>query len=302
MFDDSTILPLHFLLFYLSVTTFALTLCILTLIAVYRTKRTPYSTKLLSLGLIFYDSLFLVTAAGAKFVSFEDGLTFRVFFRGFQLAGGGIIVCAMAVERLFVLKWPYVYIRLGTRRRTRLVCLTIIVLGFLQYMLARLLLCNASGRATNCSVPIGIYFALVLAICLATSVASYVKIYALIRKTSSQMTNLSHYKGTRASFLFLINSSIAFSVYLAISAYLAIAVPPQDKEEQAQVSNLADSVYVLNCIFDPLVYAIWFKEVQMELLKIFSPICPCFRPTVERMRIHVFSIDMNTKYVKSDGN
>ena len=297
MYDISPVLPFHFLLLYLTATIVALSLCVLTFIAVYKTKRTPYPTKLFSLGLIFYDCLFLLTAVGAKFVTFEDGITFRFLFRGFQMAGGGIIVCSMAVERLFVLKWPYIYIRLGTKRRTRKVCISIIVLGFLQYLLVRLLLCNARGRTTSCSVPIGIYFTLILTSCLGVSIASYVKIYALIRKTS---TSLSHYKGTRASFLFLINSTVTFTVYLALSAYLAVGVSTEDIQTQTQVSNIVDFAYVLNCIFDPLVYAIWFKEVQMEIIKIFSPICPCLKPSVEKMRLQVFSIDLNFANVKRD--
>ena len=302
MYDISPVLPFHILLLYLTVTTVALSLCVLTFIAVYKTKRTPYPTKLFSLGLIFYDCLFLVTAFGAKFVTFEDGITFRFFFRGFQIAGGGIIVCSMAVERLFILKWPYIYIRLGTKRRTRKVCISIIVLAFLQYLLFRLLMCNARGRTTSCSVPMGAYFALILISCLGVSIVSYVKIYALIRKTATKMTSLSHYKGTRASFLFLVNSTVTFTVYMALSAYLAVGVSTEDIEKQTQVSNIVDFAYVLNCIFDPLVYAIWFKEVQMEILKIFSPFCPCLKPSVEKMRLYVFSIDLNFANVKRDKN
>ena len=241
----SPVLPFHFLLVYLTVSAIALTLCVLTFIAVYKSKRTPYPTKLLSLGLIFYDGLFLVSAAGAKFVTFEDGVTFRFIFRGFQIAGGGIIVCSMALERLFVLKWPYTYIRLGTRRRTRKVCISITVLGYLQYLLLRLLLCNARGKANSCPVGMGIYFALVLTICLGVSIASYVQIFKLIRKTALSLT---HYKGTRVSFLFLINSTVTFTTYMALSAYLAFGVSREDKAGQAQVSNIADFAYVLNCI------------------------------------------------------
>ena len=300
MYGVSPLLPLNLLLVYLAASVIALSLCMLTFIAVYKTKRVPYPTKLLSLGLILYDCLFLVIAIGAKFVTFEESVTLRLIYRGFQLAAR-IIVTFMAVERLFVLNWPYIYIRLGNKRRTRKVCICIIVVSLLQYLLIRLLLCNARGKATSCSSTLGNYYAIILTCCLVVSIAAYVKIFALVYKSSTKMTNLAEYKGTRASFLFLLNSAVTFSGYIAIAIYLAVGVSTEDSENQILISNLTDFVYVITCIFDSLVYAIWFKETQMEILRLFSHICPCVKPTVEKMRIQVFNIDLIAfQNIKSD--
>ena len=301
MYDVSPTLPFYLLLIYLLISLVALTLCLMTFIAVYRTKRVPYPTKLLSLGLIAYDCLFIVTAIGGKFVTFEESVTFRLFNRGFQLAAQ-VIVMFMAIERYFVLNWPYIYMRLGTKRRTRKICIAIIVVSLLQYLLIRLLLCNARGKTTSCSVQLGIYFALNLIIAFVVSVAAYAKIFAVIFKSPTKTASLREYKGTRASFLFLINSTVTLGTYIAIAIYLAVGMPTEDKEQQALVSNLTDFVYVLTCIFDALVYAIWFKEVQMHIVKIFSNICPGLVPVVEKMRIQAFSIDLNVCKNKQSNN
>ena len=290
MYDVSPTLPFYELLSYVAISAIALALCLLTLIAVYRSKRVPYPTKLLSMGLITYDCLFIGTAIGGKFVTFEESVTFRLFTRGFKLAAQ-VIVMFMAIERYFVLNWPYIYMRLGTKRRTRKICIAIIVVSLLQYLLIRLLLCNARGKTTSCSVQLGIYFALSLIICFVVSVAAYAKIFAVIFKSQTKTASLREYKGTRASFLFLLNSTVTLGTYIAIAIYLAVSVPTDDSEKQALVSNLADFVCVLTCIFDALVYAIWFKEVQMQIVKIFSTICPRLEPVAERMRMQVFCID-----------
>ena len=300
MYDVSTTLPFYLFLSYLAISAIVLALCLLTLVAVYRTKRVPYPTKLLSMGLIAYDCLFIGTAIGGKFVTFEESVTFRFFTRGFQFAAQ-VIVMFMAIERYFVLNWPYIYMRLGTKRRTRKLCIAIIVVSLLQYLLIRLLLCNARGKTTSCSVQLGIYFALSLIICFAISIAAYAKIFAVIFKSPTKTASLREYKGTRASFLFLLNSTVTLGTYIAIAIYLAVSVSTDDKEQQALVSNLTDFVYVLTCIFDALVYAIWFKEVQMQIVKIFSYICPRLEPVAEEMRIQAFSIELTVcKNVKSD--
>ena len=302
MYDVSPTLPFYVLLGNLAISAIALTLCLLTFIAVYRTKRVPYPTKLLSLGLIAYDCLFIVIATGGKFVTFEESVTLRLFTRGFQLAAQ-IIVMFMAIERYFVLNWPYIYMRLGTKRRTRKICIAIIVVSLLQYLLIRLLLCNARGKTTSCSVQLGIYFALSLIIFFAVSIAAYVKIFVVIFKTQTKSACLREYKGTRASFLFLINSTVTLCTYIAIAIYLAVGVSTDDSEHQALVSNLTDFVYILTCIFDALVYAIWFKETQMQIVKIFSNIFPCLEPVAEEMHIQAFSIDLNVcRNVKSDNS
>ena len=300
MYDVSPTLPFYLLLGYVAISAIALALCLLTLIAVYRTKRVPYPTKLLSMGLIAYDCLFIGTAIGGKFVTFEESVTFRFFTRGFQFAAQ-VIVMFMAIERYFVLNWPYIYMRLGTKRRTRKLCIAIIVVSLLQYLLIRLLLCNARGKTTSCSVQLGIYFALSLIISFVVSVAAYAKIFAVIFKSTTKTASLREYKGTRTSFLFLLNSTVTLGTYIAIAIYLAVSVSTDDKEQQALVSNLTDFVYVLTCIFDALVYAIWFKEVQMQIVKILSNICPRLKPVAEEMRIQAFSIDLNfSKNTKCD--
>ena len=212
MFDISPVLPFHLLVLHLVASFLALCLCLPSFVAIY-TKTTPYPTKLFSLGLLVYDCLFLVTANGCKVFTFEDSFVLRYFSRGFQVAGL-IIVSCMPLERLFVLQWPYVCLRVATKRRIRKVCITVIIVSLLQYILIRALICNARGVVYGRRLPQGIYYAMGCVVLLGISIGSYVKIFRIIRNGSGKMTDLKLYKGTAASLLYLINS-VSVGVYLS---------------------------------------------------------------------------------------
>ena len=66
-----------------------------------------------------------------------------------------------------------------------------------------------------------------------------------------------------------------------------------------QMVNVIDFVYLFNCIFDTLLYTLWFKEARFEILKIFSKLCVRLQPSVEKMRLEVYSI-ITFKPVEAD--
>ena len=199
----------------------------------------------------------------------------------------------MAFERLFVLNWPYVFLRVGTRGRIRKVCIAIVILSFLQYILFQGLVCYTNGKFLGCTVELSVYYLLVCTVGLICSFASYIRIFSIIRNRSVGMVDLKQFKGTGASFVYLLNTAVTSGAYGGLSIYFAFMVA-NGTILTGQVTHILDVVYLLNCIIDPLIYVLWFKEVRMEILNMCSKSCHCLKPTVEKMRREVFDISVRS--------
>ena len=97
------------------------------------------------------------------------------------------------------------------------------------------------------------------------------------------------HKCTLASFLYLLNSACFMGTYLGLSLYLSF-LSANEKTSDGPLGQIADVVYVVNCIIDPLIYGLWLKEVRLEILKIVAVVCPSVTPYTEKMRADVFGI------------
>ena len=134
MIEFKPLMPVYLLLVYLSLASAVLVLCMLSFVAVYRTKKTPYATKLLSLGLLTYDIFFLVLSFFFQVIrlqwcvphleSYQRISSHRTDY--FGMHGTGTTVHLKS-------NWPYVYIRVANECRTKMVCIAVVVFGFLQY-------------------------------------------------------------------------------------------------------------------------------------------------------------------------
>ena len=290
MFQISPVLPNRLFAMYLSTSLLSLGFCLLSITDIYRTKKTPYPTKLLSTGILVYDSLFLVSPNGGKYFDYESSVIFRHLSRGCMSSALFIVGC-MALERLFALNWPYVYLRVVIKGRANKVCVAIIVASFLQFVLVRMVGCYTQGKFLYCGGLGSSYYSLVCIGLFLISSASVIKIYRIVRNESTSRIGVKEYKVTVASFLYLLNSVISMTVYFGIALYYTsrVAIVEQSKYADEMV-NVADFVYLLNCTLDSLVYAFWFKEARLEIMKIFIKLCPRLKPSVERMHMEVFNI------------
>ena len=291
MVNLAPVFPLQVLIAYFATSSLALTLCLVAFVAIYRTRKTPYSTKLLAMGLLFYDSMFLISAGICKLFSYNDIFIAQNLVRGFQIAAQ-IIVAVMACERLLVLNWPYIYLRVATDRLVKNICLGVIATSFLQYVAFRGLACYSVNRFMYCGKPMSFYYSLLSFLLPVLSFISFGKIYKIIhRKRSGPRYGkiMTQYKGTVVSFVYLINSAFVLIVYFGLSvAHYFVTI--NGLIGDGQVSALADCVNVVSCIIDPLIYVIWFKETQMEVLKMIKVCSPFARANAEAMRIDIFNI------------
>ena len=283
MLTFSPVWATEFTILYFGASCLTLVLCLVVGIAIYRTKKTPYPTRLLCIGLLCYNGMFLSCSSAAKLFPHEETFLLRHLSRGFQTAAQ-IIVAFMAFERYFVLNWPYKYLRMPNRL-VRKVCIGIIVLSFLQYALIRGFGCYASGMYLNCRLG-SIYFPVVSALVLFSSFAVYAQIYSVIRRKALDMKQ---YRGTIASFMYLVNCSFFLGLYLGLSVYNTL-LRTKDETPTGWVGQMADVAYLANCFIDPLIYGMWFEEVRFEILKTIAYMLPQLKPYVEKRRIEVFVV------------
>ena len=277
--------------FYLSALSIALVLCFIAFIAMTRTRKVPYSSKLLSLGLLFFDILFLILAGVTKLFDSEGSIYLKNVSRGFQVASQ-LIVLFMALERFFVLNWPYVYLRVATTGRIRMVCLVICILSFLQFVGVRIIICYNSyiTKTFYCGSRMAIYMMVLSFAGLFISFISYFQIYTIvIRKKIIQghRYSIKQYKGTVTSFVYLINTTITQVINSGILIYL---VMNKSIEDRGYYGAIGDIAFIFNCIVDPLIYVVWFKETRYEILNMLKVVCPCLNPATERMRMELFNI------------
>ena len=151
MIQFNPIMPLSLVVLYWCLSAAILIFCVVSSVAMGRTKNTPHGTKLLSLGLLMYDIMFLILSPCSKLFPFNDVFLIWHATRGFQIAAQIIVGC-MSLERLFVFNWPYVYLRVMTEQRIKKICIAICSLVYLQYVAMRGVFCYASDTAITCGL------------------------------------------------------------------------------------------------------------------------------------------------------
>ena len=98
-----------------------------------------------------------------------------------------IIVSAMCIDRWLVLSFPYDHLRLATDKAVNRVCIGVIACSFLQYVAYRGLACYAFNKLLSCASNF-IYYGIVALLTAALSIFSHVKVFMIIRSTSSGQT------------------------------------------------------------------------------------------------------------------
>ena len=283
-------LPVYAVGLHITFACLALILCCISFFGIMRTKRTPYSTRILSICLLVFDCSFLICSGTAKLFNYNDIFVVQQAARGFQTSSH-MLILVMAMERVFALNWPYVYIKVVTRRRTRIICAGVCLFAVIQYLLVRGVGCYARGKFVNCGMVLQVYFVAVSVILPILSFICYYKIYRIVRQHTSGHSlkySLTQYKGTMVSFIYLINATFSIIVYIGMAVVYALRVANGAKEDGV-VGFYTDSLNIIDCIVDPLIYVVYFRETRFEILKMLQTCCPFLKAKVEDMRIEIFN-------------
>ena len=285
----NTLLPFTAATIYVTLASAAAVLCLVSLFAIIRTKRTVYSTKLFASGLLVYDILFLISSSISKFYVYEEMYVFQHMARGFHVSAW-IIVGSMALDRLWAINWPYRYLKIASRQRTRHVCGAVFILGLLQYIIVRGTVCYTTNMIVYCGKGLKVYLIMIFVGMPVVSFISYGKVYRIIKQNKEQIRRrhrLIDFKGTMVSFLYLINTALCSVVYFVTGIYVLVKLT---SEKDGRLAAVTDFVNLLSCLADPLIYVILFREARLEIYKLCLVCFPNIQPKLIQMKIEIFSI------------
>ena len=265
---------------------------LITVVAVLRTKRTPYSTRILSSGLLVYDILFLIFSSATKFRLAKDLSFIKHINRGLSVSSY-IIIGSMALERYFVFSYPYVYLKVATNSRIRRVCAAIFIVSFLQYVLARGIFCYLTNGYTKCGLPFYVYAFLGILCIFIINFVAYYKIHKHIHTKVCPHKfpyKYSEYKSTAASLMYVICTTISGAVYISIT--VVTLHKSITGSGPSLFGHYIDVCHGILCIINPLIYVHYFKESRFELLKMIGCLIPNQEAVVCKMRIQIFDIQI----------
>ena len=275
---------------YITLASVAATMCCVSLFAICRTRKTVYSTKMFSSGLLTFDILFLVCSSISKFMMYEDSFLLQHLVRGFHVSSW-IIVGSMAIERLCAINWPYKYLKFATNKRIRTLCLAIFAFSFGQYAVVRSWACYATRTPVHCGMGLKVYLLMIFILMPTISFLAYGKVYKIINRNTERISHrhrMSDFKGTYVSFMYLINMAVSSLIYCGAAVIIFLRFYTDEKD--GKLATFADFVNLLNCLVDPLIYVVGIREARLELLKL-TLICSArFKTKIYVMETEVFNI------------
>jgi len=276
---------------------------VLAIVALRRTKKSPPSAKFLATCLLTIDCMFICVSSVRKLV--HDPLANT----SLQAIGNTVIqlayftVAIMSVERFFMFHSPMIYVRRCTLRVLRTVLASVWVSVIVSSFTVRYGLCYVKFRSLVvfdvsgvCNQITTAYYSFLVITTVFTCSFSYYRIFKIVqgKQTTNGDLNLSMkcvfgivrgYKGTS---LVLVYASIIIGslfVYLILIILLR-----QNYLDMGTFRIMTDAVTHVNCFFDPFLYVLWFKECQLEVLKMFSFLGENVRTQVVKMKMEVFDI------------
>lgn len=294
--------------------TFVVVFHSLAIIALRRAKKIPYACKLLCTGILIYELSFITISTVRKFI--QDPTTNLAF----QVAGSVsyhlsiISVMMMSVERYLLFYYPMRYLKIVTGRLTRLFTFSTWILYLLSFVTVRYGVCYLKLKSDDVFKQAGVCNNIIVAhlgislFCTSTvSVICNLKVLILIRAkrrihsfgtTFPSMSNiLRSYKSTGlvlANLIVLLVTSSMYGAILLAVRFFNLGV--------LQLRVAFESVSFLNCSLDPVLYIFWFKECQLELLKMFACFSRRLGSIAEEMRMDIFGIVIAEKNVMPKAN
>ena len=295
--------PLSIKIIFAVVGVISLTSSVLAVLALRRSRKIPASAKLLATGLLTVDCLFILITSTRKFVldpHINNVLT---------VAGNAVLqlaystVAFMSAERFFVFHRPMTYMRICTIGRVRFAMFFVWGFVITTFYSVRYGVCYAKFRSSEvfyiagqCNMIVTVHYSLLVITVLTTSMICYCRIFSIVREKCgrkherrlSLRSVISLMRGFKTTSLVLVYSFVILAT--SISYVFIIVFMRFFKLGITEIRLSLDAVSIMNCIFDPFLYVLWFRECQMQLFCMLSFINPKFRTRVAKMRIEIFDI------------
>ena len=268
------------------------------IVALNKTKQTPPTSRFLSSGLICYDILAVGCYTIRKFVEHHDiNILIQVVGTGFCVLAY-VTVGIMSFERLVIFYSPHFYLRHITPERVKKFVAIIWVVFSVMYYFIRLAVCYMNSDTFSmynvvgsCNSASFLFYGTIIVLVVAVSLACYFKIFVIIKSekpTTNKPESLSAvakrlraYKSTSLVFVYILTITVTSLAYVFIISLNLDTVP-------LRLAN--DVVNTFNCMMDPCMYVLWYRECRLEILKMIGVCTPSLTLHIEQMRMKVFDI------------
>lgn len=266
-----------------------------------RSKKIPYASKFLSTGLLIFDVYFIIVSTVRKFI-LDHTISLNVqtsVALSLQLAN--LTVGVMTVERYILILKPMWYIRTVSKKLVRILVIFIWLLDISLSMLVRYGVCYIKFRSMSVFTEAGVcngimsaFYGIVLLSVVITSLLCYYRIFKCIRSKHISGGGLSI--STAAKRMYSYRSTFLVFIYLLVIivsalAYGTIIILIQLKIiKNTQLRLAMEFVSLFNCLLDPFLYVLWFKECRLQLMLFIARFLKRYRHRAETMRMDVFNI------------
>lgn len=267
----------------------------------HRAKKVPYAAKFLSIGLLTFDVLFIVTSTIRKFVLHPYiNLNIQTLVTMWlQLVV--VTVVLMAIERYILISKPLWYLIHVTVRKVRTIVVSAWIIECFVWLFVRYGICYIKFQSVwvvtkpgFCNNIMSMSYAILLVTGFVISCTCYWKIFRIIQSTvtSGHIMSISDtvkvirtYRSTSIVFVFILVITCTTLAYVAIIIFIQLGLLNQTGRRIS-----IEIVSLFNCILDPFLYAIWFKECRLEMLKCIAFVFRWPRERVDKMQIEVYNI------------
>jgi len=291
---------------YASVGTVSLLLSFIAIFVLRRAKRIPKSAKFLATMLLVSDCLYISTRSVEMGAFVGNPFVLSAVQVAGSLAGfvSYTTIAVMAVERLFAMNSPMIYIRRCSLTTVRVASCAVSGIVVLAYLTMRYGVCYwkigsaqvVFGTSDVCHYDTT-FPPIVLTIVVVVAVASYLRIYIIVRRLKLEekrrhalpsrnvFNEVKRFSQTSIVLLYII---VVLVTYLALTILILIWIV--FKIDRNTLATVGFFIFMFNSFVDSLLYILWFAECQLELLKLFSFLGQTVQLKTERMRMKVFDI------------
>ena len=280
---DSLILPIKLI---------AIVFIVISLIALLKTRKLPKTTKCLNTGLLLFDFIVISCHTSITFLN-EKTIIYKLLknccFVSINLSH--LTVTMMAIDRLIAINWPNKYLQLLFKRKSWKWIISVWIIVFALLHLYYSYLCSSVSEDRDmasdvCRDTYVLLISILLIINVIVPVICYIIVFGIIRNQSMRMrvptsSFFHHYKSTSVVLLYMVNILVTTILYFII---IVTEMSPRLRMYYASI------IHLLNGLADTCSYVLWFKECQLEVLKIMAICFPRLRQYIEPMRIKVYNI------------
>ena len=261
---------------FLAIAIVHLSVSLVLVFALRKTKRIPFASKFLASGLITFDTCYIVGSTLRKFVhnpllNTQINILCFIFL---QLSYSTMAM--MALDRMVVLARPMEYIRIVTEELTRRIVYLVWACVMISFTLVRYLGCWAVYKSSavfedpgTCNMVVTFYYIALVIIVQTASFISYIVVLNIVRKQTLQdnlkvsfkslKIILRTYKSTTMVLIYIIVMTITSLAYGIVITLIRVKVVTPD-----DIRISIDIISIFNSFLDPFLYVLWYQECRFE--------------------------------------